>query len=116
MLTNDAGVAIGGYDVVAYFTQNVAIRGSKKHGFTHNGTTFYFSSEDHKKQFAENPTQYLPQYGGHCAFAMAVGNGKVPSDPETFKLYDGQLYLFFNDYYEDLLLIQSFPGMRTNLA
>ena len=42
----------------------------------------------------------MPQYGGYCAFAMAMKNAKVPSDPKTFKLHNGKLYLFFNDYYQ----------------
>jgi len=46
------------------------------------------------------PKKYVPQFGGYCAFAMAMKSAKVPSDPKTFKLHDGKLYLFFNDYYQ----------------
>jgi len=49
---------------------------------------------------AKDPSAYQPVYGGYCAFAMAMKGAKVPSDPQTFKIRDGKLYLFFNDYYE----------------
>lgn len=97
---NENGVALSGYDLVSYFTENAAIRGSKKHSVNHDGVTYYFVNGEHESMFSENPDKYLPQYGGYCAFAVAAQNAKVPSDPETFKLYNGNLYLFFNDYYE----------------
>lgn len=97
---NAEGVALGGYDVVSYFTANEAQRGSKNHAAVKNGHTFYFATAENKSAFEENPAAYLPAFGGYCAFAMAVGNGKVPSNPETFKLHNGKLYLFFNDYYQ----------------
>jgi len=64
------------------------------------GAKFWFTSEEHRNTFRKNPEKYAPQYGGYCAFAMAMKNTRVPSDPRTFKLYNGKLYLFFNDYYE----------------
>jgi len=93
-------VAINGYDVVNYFTQNSAERGSKTFAATLAGTTFYFVSAENQQAFKADPKKYLPQYGGYCAFAMGMKNAKAAADPETFKLYNGQLYLFFNDYYE----------------
>lgn len=97
---NKENVTVGGYDVVAYFAQNKAVRGSQKHATTYNRVNYWFSTAENKDSFAKTPEKYLPQYGGWCAFGMAIGNGKVPSDPETFKLYNGKLYLFFNDYYK----------------
>jgi len=100
VFTNEADVANGGYDVVAYFTQNEALRGGVDNKATYGKATYYFSSAENKAQFEASPTKYLPRYGGYCAFAMAMKNAKVPSDPTTFKIHDGNLYLFFNDYYE----------------
>ena len=91
-------VAIQGYDVVAYFTQNEAVRGSKKFSSTNNGVNYWFTSATNRQKFEENPDKYTPQYGGWCAFAMGAKNAKVPSDPKTFKLNNGKLYVFFNDY------------------
>ncbi len=93
-------VAIGGNDVVAYFTQNDAVRGSQKHTVLYRGVDYWFSNLENKNKFKASPTSFLPEYGGYCAFAMAMKNAKVPSDPNTFKLHDGKLYLFFNDYYQ----------------
>ena len=100
VLTNAEKVAIDGYDVVAYHKQSKAVKGTKKHQTTHQGVKYYFSSKAHKKAFVKNPTAYLPQYGGYCAFAIAAKGQKVPVNPETFKVVDGKLYLFFNDMYQ----------------
>ncbi|WP_456424599.1 YHS domain-containing (seleno)protein [Rhodocaloribacter sp.] len=100
VFTGADGVALKGYDVVNYFTANEARRGSRAHAVLYRGATFYFVNDANKQAFEANPEKYLPQYGGWCAFAMATQAARVPSDPETFKLRDGRLYLFFNDYYQ----------------
>ncbi len=100
--SNEQGIALSGYDVVAYYETNSALRGNRDHQLEYTGATYYFTSEEHKQAFEQNPEKYLPQYGGYCAFAMAMQGAKVPADPKTFKLRDGKLYLFFNDYHEGL--------------
>ena len=97
---NDENVANDGYDVVSYFTSHQAERGSKSHNAKHNGATYYFTNNEHKESFAKNPQNYLPQYDGYCAFAVAKHASKVKADPKTFKLSNRKLYLFFNDFYE----------------
>jgi len=49
-------------------------------------------------KFKGNPKKYVPQYGGYCAYAMATANKKADSDPETFEIRDGKLYLFYNSW------------------
>ncbi|MGB5820942.1 MAG: YHS domain-containing (seleno)protein [Saonia sp.] len=98
--TNKDKIANNGYDVVNYFTENTAKRGSKEFSMTHKDAIYYFSSSDNLKAFKTNPKKYLPMYDGYCAFAVAQMNQKVTVDPETFRVDDGKLYLFFNDYYE----------------
>lgn len=93
----DAQVAIGGYDVVGYFTQHAALPGQADFSHEHDGVTYYFANAEHQAAFAENPSAYLPKYGGFCAFGIAAANKKFPVDPETFKVVNGELYLFFND-------------------
>lgn len=100
VLTNKNKVAVSGYDVVAYHTQQKAVKGNQKYTATHQGAKYQFSSKANKKAFVKNPTAYLPQYGGYCAFAIAAKNQKVPVNPETFKIVNGKLYLFFNDMYQ----------------
>jgi len=91
----EKNVAIQGYDPVSYFTKNEAEEGKESISYNHEGVVYHFASEANKKLFLANPTKYEPQYGGYCAYAMADGE-KVRVDPETFKLVDGKLYLFYN--------------------
>ena len=91
----EKNLAIQGYDPVSYFVNNKAEEGKSSISFNHEGVIYYFTSEAHKKAFAETPEKYEPQYGGYCAYAMANGE-KVRVDPETFKVIDGKLYLFYN--------------------
>lgn len=96
------GLAIQGYDPVAYFTENKALKGNKEISFKHNGATYYFANAANKASFVNEPTKYEPAYGGYCAYAMAFGD-KVKIDPETFKVKDGQLFLFYNFRFNNTL-------------
>src|SRR4051812_40820817 len=68
----DEGLAIQGYDPVAYFTEGKAVKGSKSNAVFHEGVTYYFSSAANKEAFKKNPAKYEPQYGGWCAYAMGA--------------------------------------------
>ena len=83
---------ISGYDPVAYFTDGKPMRGSGYHVAVHDGVTYAFTTEEHKKMFEANPQKYLPAYGGYCAYGVAVGK-KFVVDPEAWKIVDGTLYL-----------------------
>ncbi len=107
------GIAIKGYDPVAYFKQNKAIKGLSKISVNHLGITYHFSTEDNKKTFLENPSMYEPQYGGWCAFAMGDYGKKVEVNPETYKITDGKLYLFYNAFLNNTL--KSWNKDETNL-
>ena len=89
-------VAIKGYDPVAYFTRQRAVRGNKKIAYDWLGATWQFSSEEHKKLFIENPIKYAPQYGGHCADGIAYGDITVNIDPEAWRIIEGKLYLNYD--------------------
>ena len=93
-------LAIGGYDVVSYHTTNAATKGMKAYSLKHQGDTYYFASAANKKAFRASPKKYLPKYSGYCAFAVAKMNKKVPPNPETFKIHNGELLLFYNDFWE----------------
>jgi YHS domain-containing protein len=97
---DDNKVALGGYDVVNYFTDQAAKEGVANYAVEHNGATYYFTSEEHKIMFVAKPEKFLPAYGGYCAFAMGMKNATVPSNPGTYKIVDGRLYVFFNDMYD----------------
>lgn len=99
----DDGIAIKGYDPVAYFTQNKAVKGSKDLAVSYQGITYYFSAASNKEAFKANPSKYEPEYGGWCAYAMGEKGEKVSVDPETFKILNGKLYLFYNKYFTNTL-------------
>jgi len=97
------GVALSGYDPVAYFTQGKAIEGNSKITAQYQGIVYYFSTEDDKALFVKNPAYYEPQYGGWCAYAMGSSGDKVEVDPGTFKIISGKLYLFYNKFFNNTL-------------
>ena len=106
-------VAIQGYDPVAYFTQKKAVKGKSSFTAIYEGVTYNFSSQANKDLFLKNPSSYEPQYGGWCAYAMGENNEKVEINPETFKIIDGKLYLFYNAYFNNTL--KSWNKNETNL-
>ena len=99
----EKGVAIQGYDPVAYFTQNKAVKGSKQLVASAEGIIYYFSSSANKELFVKDYKKYEPQYGGWCAYAMGATNEKVEIDPETFKIKDDKLYLFYHSWTNNTL-------------
>lgn len=96
-------VAIQGYDPVAYFKQGRAIKGKKELASVYEGVTYYFSSAANKEFFLKSPSDYEPQYGGWCAYAMGNSGEKVGVNPETFKITEGKLYLFYNAFFTNTL-------------
>ncbi len=99
----EKSVAIGGYDPVAYFMLGKAKVGQSSYAVWYEGATYYFSSLQHKSAFLKEPSRYEPQYGGWCAYAMGQTGEKVAIDPETFKIVDGKLYLFYNRFFNNTL-------------
>ncbi|MES1215045.1 MAG: YHS domain-containing (seleno)protein [Bacteroidota bacterium] len=99
----DNGVAIDGYDPVSYFKEGKGIKGKKEFAVVAEGVTYYFSSLENKEEFKKNYTKYEPQYGGWCAYAMGNDGTKVEVDPETFKIIDGKLFLFYNKFFNNTL-------------
>jgi len=99
----DNGIAIKGYDPVSYFSKNKAIKGSKEISIYHQGVTYYFSSVANKETYKSNPNKYEPEYGGWCAYAMGNSGEKITIDPETFKIVNDKLYLFYNRFFTNTL-------------
>ena len=89
------GVAILGYDTVAYFADGKAIRGSEAYQSRHGGATYWFATPEHKAAFDREPARYAPQYGGYCGDAASI-NRLSPVDPEVWQLVDGRLVLQHN--------------------
>jgi YHS domain-containing protein len=88
-------IAIEGYDPVSYF-DNKPTEGDEKWAYTYRGVTYYFLSLANQSKFKANPEKFEPAFGGWCAYAMGESGEKVKIDPQTFKIVDGQLCLFYN--------------------
>lgn len=86
------GIAIKGYDPVAYFLDGKPVKGSDE--FTHlwRGAVWKFSSARHRDLFAGDPEKFAPRYGGYCAFAVSIGK-TADIDPDAWTIVDGKLYL-----------------------
>lgn len=102
-LNLDQGLALGGYDPVAYFVSGRAVEGKKEYSLKVDEVTYRFVSGANRDLFRKEPQKFLPQYGGWCAYAMGATGEKVEVDPETFKIVDNKLYLFYNAYFNNTL-------------
>ena len=90
-----SNAAIDGFDPVAFFTDAKPVNGSPFIAADYQGATYYFATEEHKKLFVANPAKYAPQYGGFCAFGVALDK-LFPVDITTWQVRDGKLYLNLN--------------------
>jgi len=86
------GLAVKGYDVVAYFEDGAATPGKSEFAYDWMGATWQFASAAHRDTFAANPEAYAPQFGGYCAYAVAKGSPKS-ADPNVWAIVEGKLYL-----------------------
>ncbi len=101
--TNKQQVALQGYDAVSYFEASGPLKGDKVYTAQYDGATYWFTGQEHLDTFLKNPTAYIPQYGGWCAYAIGKNSEKVRVDPKTFKVTDGKLYLFYNFNFNNTL-------------
>ncbi|PBQ30568.1 YHS domain protein [Sphingobacteriaceae bacterium] len=100
--TDKSGIALQGYDPVNYFL-GTAKTGSSAYSYNYNGITYRFVSEKNMALFKASPAKFEPVYGGWCAYAMGATGEKVEVDPETYKIIDGKLYLFYNAFFNNTL-------------
>jgi len=89
------GVAIKGYDAVAYFTDSKPVEGNSDFTFEWNGAKWRFANAEHLTAFKAAPEKYTPQYGGYCAWAVSQGY-TAGIDPAAWKIVEGKLYLNYN--------------------
>ena len=95
------GLAVQGYDVVAYFTESRAVKGDPRYREEHGGATYQFASADNQALFEADPQKYVPQFGGYCAYAASI-NKVSPIDPEFWEIVNGRLLLQHNQKAWDL--------------
>ncbi|MBC7935168.1 MAG: YHS domain protein [Rhizobacter sp.] len=93
--TSKNGVAIKGYDPVAYFNQQSAVEGNDKYSFDWSGSKWKFVSQNNLDSFKTAPERYAPQYGGFCAYGTSE-NHLSPTDPKAWTVVNNKLYLNYN--------------------
>jgi YHS domain-containing protein len=99
------GVAIQGYDPVAFFTDGKPVKGDQKFLLKHDGAVYFFASKEHKDLFKADPAKYEPCFGGYCAYGVSR-NKLVEIDVDAFQIVDGKLLLQYSkgvrdDFNED---------------
>ena len=90
-----AGLAVQGYDPVAFFTGGKPVKGNRELGYHYNGATYYFASKEHREAFISEPGKYEPQFGGYCAYGVSR-NKLVKIDVDAFQIVDGKLLLQYS--------------------
>jgi len=98
---NNDGVAIKGFDPVAYFQENKAVEGNNTIYYKWSGSIWKFTSEENLEKFKKQPERYAPQYGGFCAYG-ASENHLSPTDPEAFTIVNNKLYLNYSKKVKEL--------------
>jgi len=86
------GIAIKGYDPVAYFTDGKPVKGDSHYSYTWKGAKWLFASPEHMDLFGKDPEKYAPRYGGYCAYAVSQGS-TADIDPDSWDIVEGKLYL-----------------------
>jgi|HubBroStandDraft_1064217.scaffolds.fasta_scaffold00438_30 hypothetical protein len=106
---DEHGVALRGYDPVAYFSSGKPTPGIETISASYGGARYLFATKAHKKRFVKNPQKYIPQFGGFCSVGTANGQ-KVDTDPMTGEVVNGKLYLNYNAKVSELFK-QDTPGI-----
>lgn len=89
------GLALRGFDAVAYFAVDSAVKGDSKYEYAWNGAKWLFANEENLAKFKANPAAYAPQFGGYCSYAVSEGY-TANGDPAAWKIVDGKLYLNYS--------------------
>lgn len=103
LLNLDNTVALHGYDPVAYFTENRAVRGNRRILQRLGSATYFFASRGSRYEFLRDAPRYQPQFGGYCAASLAMGRLE-DIDPHLFVIYEGKLFLFNNPEAEAMFM------------
>jgi YHS domain-containing protein len=89
------GLAVRGYDTVAFFAEQSAVQGNPSYAYAWKGAKWLFSTPENMEKFKQNPEAYAPQFGGYCSYAVSHGY-TADGDPRAWKIVDGKLFLNYN--------------------
>jgi hypothetical protein len=94
------GIAIEGHDTVAYHSPEVReshneLLGKKAFNVEWGGANWRFASQASADKFSANPSQYKPEYNGHCSNALSLGEGLIRTDGTVWEFFGEKLHLFY---------------------
>lgn len=91
------GVAIGGIDTVAYHDpdRQQEVEGNSDWSVEWMGAEWRFADEAAMEKFAADPERYIPEFNGHCANALSLGEGLVKTDGTVWQFFGDRLFLFY---------------------
>jgi hypothetical protein len=89
------GLAIGGYDPVAFFTDGRPRLGKPEFELRHGGAVWRFRNVGNREAFAERPEVYTPQFGGYDPVGVARG-AAVAGSPDLWLISGERLFLFYD--------------------
>jgi YHS domain-containing protein len=110
-----SGLALKGYDPVAYFSDQKPVPGKSEYAYDWNGATWQFSSAENRDQFSGNPETFAPQFGGFCSFAVSKGF-TADISPDAWQIEGGKLYLFADQNVRDSWVASMGEGSLDNSA
>ena len=110
-VSSKEGLAIQGYDVVAYFTESKPVEGSSQFTSEWNGAVWQFSSDENLEQFKNNPEKYAPLFGGFCTLTVAHG-ALIPGNPQAWTIKNERLALFFHQPARETWLMNPDPLLQ----
>lgn len=93
--TNADGLALHGFDAVAFFAVDTAVEGNRTYEYVWNGAKWLFANAENLEKFKQNPESYAPQYGGYCSYAVSKGY-TADGDPQAWKIVEGKLFLNYS--------------------
>jgi hypothetical protein len=95
-----SGLAIEGFDPVAYFVQDEPVLGLPDFEAAEAGAVWRFHNEGNRLSFLEHPDIYGPQFGGYDPVGVARGV-TFAGNPRFFVVANQRLYLFGQESYRD---------------
>lgn len=96
----ESGIAIRGFDTVAYFTVGKPVKGNENYSVEWSDATWLFSSQEHADLFKNDPKAYAPQYGGYCAYGVAQ-DALVKIEGDQWKIENNKLYLNYDERFQN---------------
>jgi YHS domain-containing protein len=95
------GIALAGYDAVAFFTQAKPVKGLATYSYNWDGANWLFADKANLESFRKSPDKYAPQYGGYCAYGTSQGH-KAPTQAKTWTIVDNKLYFNYNSQVKEI--------------